>query len=72
MNLKKNKTEIELLIEINDRLKDLTSIIAISNKDLDAQISYLVMQGYSNSEISLLLGVPKGTIDTKRAKKKKK
>ena len=72
MNLKKNKTEIELLIEINDRLKDLTSIIAISNKDLDAQISYLVMQGYSNSEISLLLGVPKGTIDTKREKKKKK
>lgn len=72
MNSKQPKTEIELLTEINNQLKNLTSIIAINNKDLDGQISYLVLQGYSNSEISLLLGIPKGTIDGKRAKKKKK
>jgi hypothetical protein len=68
------QTEIELLQEISSKLSELTALIGISNKDRDDQIRYLVNFGFSNSDISRIIGIPKGTVDSIRAgfKKKKK
>lgn len=66
------KTEIELLDEINGKLDDLVASFLIQGKGKEDQIQILVNRGFSNSKISSFLGIPKGTVDTIRAKKKKK
>jgi hypothetical protein len=68
----KTKSELDLLIEIDDKLNTLIAVIAIQGKERDEQIKILASSGLSNSYISSLLGIPKGTVDFIRAKKKKK
>ena len=68
----KLKSEVELLSEINDKLEVLISVIASQGKERDDQIKILTAAGLSNSGISSILGIPKGTVDFIRAKKKKK
>lgn len=69
---KKHSTEKELLQEICTKLDKLIGISAIQGKEEDDQIKILVSLGYTNSEISRLAHIPKGTVDTKRAKHKKR
>jgi len=66
------RTEKALLLEISKKLDRLIGILAIQGKDRDDKIKILVSLGFSNSEISRLIGVPKGTVDSIRAKGRKK
>lgn len=67
----KEKPEIELLTEISTKLDYLVALMASQGKERNDQIKILVGQGYSNSMVAKLLGIPKGTVDVIRAKKKK-
>jgi Holliday junction resolvasome RuvABC DNA-binding subunit len=67
----KEKTEKQILMEISKKLDNLIGVIAIQGKSRDEQIKVLVSLGFSNAEISKITGVPKGTVDTIRAKIKK-
>jgi hypothetical protein len=69
---KKEKTEKDLLVEISKKLDSLIGIMATQGKDRDEKINILASLGFSNSEISKLIGVPKGTVDSVRAKSKKR
>lgn len=68
----KLKTEIELLYEISEKLDELVATFLIQGKEKESQINILVNRGYSNSSISNMLGILKGTVDSIRAKIKKK
>lgn len=68
----KEKTERDLLLEISEKLDRLIGILAVQNKDRDDKVNILASLGFSNAEISKLIGVPKGTVDVIRAKRKKK
>lgn len=69
---KDEKTERQLLMEISEKLDKLIGIFAIQGKNRDEQIKVLVSLGFTNAEISKLTGMPKGTVDTIRAKSKKR
>jgi hypothetical protein len=69
---KKEITEKDLLFEINKKLEKLIGILAIQRKDRDEKIKTLASLGFSNSDISKIISVPKGTVDVVRAKSKKK
>ncbi|GAH41903.1 unnamed protein product, partial [marine sediment metagenome] len=58
--------------EISSKLGDLISIFAVQGKEKEEQIKIMVNNEYSNSKISKLLGIPKGTVDSIRASFKKK
>ena len=64
-------TEISVLLEISKKLDDLITLFAVQGKEKDDQIKIMVSKGYSNSQISVLLGIPKGTVDVIRAKQSK-
>jgi len=64
-------TEVKLLIEISSKLDDLISLFSVQDKEKEEQIKIMVSYGHSNSKISKLLGIPKGTVDFIRAKFKK-
>ena len=66
------KTELDLLVEISEKLDQLISLNLVQGKEKEEQISLLVERGYSNSNIASLLSIPKGTVDFIRAKQKKK
>jgi Holliday junction resolvasome RuvABC DNA-binding subunit len=69
---KKEITEKDLLFEINRKLEKLIGILAIQGKNRDEKIKTLASLGFSNSEISKIICIPKGTVDFIRAKSKKK
>ena len=64
-------TELTVLLEISKKLDDLITLFAVQGKERDDQIKIMVSKGYSNSQISVLLGIPKGTVDSIRAKQSK-
>lgn len=66
-----SKTEIDLLIEISKKLDILIGSLLIQDKERNDQIKILANNGFSNSEIGKMLGIPKGTVDSIRAKFKK-
>jgi len=68
---KEEKTEKQHLAEINLKLNKLIGVTAISGKSKEEQVKILVALGFSNSEISNLTAIPKGTVDVIRAKQKK-
>lgn len=67
----KEKSDVELLSEISTKLDYLIALMATQGKERDDQIKILVGQGFSNSMVAKLLGIPKGTVDMIRARKKK-
>lgn len=68
---KKEKSDIELLTEISTKLDYIIALMATQGKERDDQINILVGQGFPNSMVAKLLGIPKGTVDMIRARKKK-
>ena len=68
----KTSSEIELLKEISSKLDDLIAIFVVQGKEKEEQIKIMVNNGYSNSKISKLLVIPKGTVDSIRASFKKR
>jgi hypothetical protein len=68
---KTTRTEA-LLIAIGTKLDRLIGLTAIQGKTKDEQIRLLVGLGFSNAQVSVLTGIPKGTVDTTRAKKKRR
>ena len=66
-----NEKQVDLLGEINDKLSKILALMAISGKDKKEQIAILVGLNLSNSEISKLTAIPKGTVDGIRAQLKK-
>ncbi len=66
----KQKNELDLLQEINNKLDMLVALTAAQGKDRDEQIRTLAGLSFTNADISRLLGIPKGTVDVVRAKKK--
>lgn len=67
-----SKNELEILSEINEKLDHLIAVLLIQGKEINEQIDILIKRGMTHSTISALLGIPKGTIDYKGARKKKK
>jgi len=67
---KNDKTEKQILEEISNKLSKLIALSAIQGKAKVEQIKILTTLEFSNSEISKLTGIPKGTIDSTRAKLK--
>jgi hypothetical protein len=67
---KLDKTEKQILEEINDKLNKLIALNAIQGKSKQDQIKILSSLGFTNVEISRLTGIPKGTVDSTRAKLK--
>lgn len=67
---KNERTENQLLEEISGKIDNLIGIIAIQGKSKSEQIKILAALGFTNVEISKLTGIPKGTVDTTRARKK--
>lgn len=63
--------EIDILSEISKKLDRLIALTAIDGKERDNQISILSSLGYTNVEISIFTGIPKGTVDVIRAKQNK-
>ena len=57
----------KILNEISTKLDKLIAITVIQGKERDTQIRILASLGVSNSEISKLIGIPKGTVDRIRA-----
>ena len=66
----KQKNEIDLLQEMNHKLDMLVALTAAQGKDRDDKIKTLAGLEFTNVNISKLLGIPKGTVDMIRAKKK--
>ena len=64
-------SEIEVLLDISKKLDDLVTLFSVQGKEKEEQITIMVSKGYSNSQISKLLGIPKGTVDSIRAKQSK-
>ena len=67
---KSDKTEKQLLEEISYKLSTLIGLNAIQGKHKTDQIKILTSMGFTNVEISKLTGIPKGTVDTTRARRK--
>jgi DNA-directed RNA polymerase specialized sigma24 family protein len=63
------KNEIDLLQDMNRKLDTLIAITAIQGKERDEKVMTLAGLGFTNVDICQLLGIPKGTVDTIRAKK---
>lgn len=63
---------IKLLTEISAKLDKLIAFIAIQNKERDEKIKILVSLGFTNSQISELTEIPKGTVDMIRAGNKRR
>lgn len=57
--------------EIINRLDIIIAILVTQGKEKEEQIKILVNKGFSNGDISQILGIPKGTVDTIRSKFKK-
>jgi len=68
--VEKQKNEIGLLQDINKKLDMLVALTAIQGKDRDDKVVTLAGLRYTNLDIANLLGIPKGTVDGIRAKKK--
>lgn len=62
------KSEKQILEEINEKLSKLIALYAIQGKNKADQIKVLASLGFTNVEISKLTGIPKGTVDSTRAK----
>lgn len=71
MKQTKHVNQIDYLADINDKLDTIVALLKINGKERDDQIKILVNMEFSNSQISKLLDIPKGTVDTIRAKQKK-
>lgn len=70
--IKIDKSEIDLLVEISAKLDRLIGVFFTQGKSQAEQVKILTSQGFSNSEISGLMGKPKGTIDWLRTRGVKK
>jgi Holliday junction resolvasome RuvABC DNA-binding subunit len=67
-----DKTEKEILLEISVKLDKLIGVMATQGKSKEEQVKVLVALGFSNSEISGLTAMPRGTVCTIRANLRKK
>lgn len=65
---KQDKTEKQILEEINEKLNKLIALSAVQGKNKQEQVKILSSIGFTNVEISKLTGIPKGTVDFTRAK----
>jgi uncharacterized protein (UPF0218 family) len=58
--------------EVIERLDKIIGLLAVQGKEKEEQLKVLTALGFSNSDMSTLTGIPKGTIDVIRANQKKK
>jgi hypothetical protein len=63
--------KIQLLKSIDEKLNKLIGIMAVQGKNKEEQIKILVSLGFTNIDISRITAIPKGTVDTIRARKKR-
>ena len=70
--MQNKENELSLLKEILKKLTELTDVISVQGKEKEDQIKILVNKRYSNGDISDLLGIPKGTVDSIRASFKRR
>ncbi|MCK4520957.1 MAG: hypothetical protein KAU20_00150 [Nanoarchaeota archaeon] len=68
--IEKQKNEVGLLQDINKKLDILIALTATQGKERDDKVITLVGLRYTNVDIGKFLGIPKGTVDMIRAKKK--
>lgn len=68
---KLEKSEKDLLIEINNKLQDLISLYVIQGKDVDDQIQILTKRGYKPTDISTILGLTPNAVRLRKFKTNK-
>ena len=68
---KKEKSEIELLTEISEKIDKLTALSAIQGREEERQTKILRSLGSTYEEISKLTGISKGTLLIRNFRKKK-
>lgn len=66
------KTEKELLKELNEKMDKLIGVTAIQGKSENAQIKVLMSLGFKYKEISAITGVAEGTLKSRKHNSKKK
>jgi hypothetical protein len=66
------KSDSEIIREINDKLSHLIGLLGIQGKERADQVAFLVGLNFTNAEISRITGIPKGTVDRIRAGRKAK
>ena len=67
-----DKTELELLNEINNRLAQITGLLAIQGKSEDEQINLLTGLGFDSKTIGLFLGMSSDTVRVRRMRSKRR
>ena len=63
------KTEKELLEEMNERLRDITGLLAIQGKTQDEQIDVLTGLGFDSKTIGLFVGLSGEAVRKRRTRK---
>lgn len=66
---KLEKSERDLLEEINNKLEDLLSLFAIQGKDIDIQIKILTKKRYKPKDIANLLGLTPNAVRVRKFRK---
>lgn len=69
---KSEKENTTYLSEISEKLDYIIALLMVNGKERNEQIKVLVEMNFTNSKISKILGIPKGTVDSVRAKQKNK
>jgi hypothetical protein len=69
--VKSEKSDNDLLQEINQKLDKLIGILAIQDKDIDEQIHILKTLGFTSKETGILVGLDDSSIRHRKAWSKK-
>ena len=67
-----DKSEKGILHDISAKIDKMIGLLSIQGKSKEDQIKVLVGLDFSNSMIGTLTGLPKGTVDSIRARLKKR
>jgi hypothetical protein len=66
------KTERQLLEEMNERLRQIAGLLAIQGKTQDDQIAVLTGLGFDSKMIGLFLGMSSDTVRVRRMRNKRR
>ena len=66
------KTERQLLEDMNERLRQIAGLLAIQGKSQDDQIAILTGLGFDSKMIGLFLGMSSDTVRVRRMRNKRR
>jgi hypothetical protein len=66
------KTEKQLLEEMNERLRQIAGLLAIQGKSQDEQITILTGLGFDSTTIGLFIGISGDAVRKRRTRNKRR